>query len=471
MISPPHSPSKNSVCRPGTANAMVHTKRASHGRGWPCRRSSSACVRSFCVGPMRAEWMPGKPFSTSTSTPESSPTAGRPSATLAASALSWAFSPKVSPTSALPGSTAIRRRPVPARSSRYSPCLPALPVAMTSRRSAKRGYGSLLPDDQLFDALARQCQHRVELRTIVGRAFRRRLELDHASVFDHYAVEVGRGLEVLRVVEVKHRRAPDDPAADRGQVLPDRDLGDHPRVLHALDRHIEGAERARDRGRARAAVRLQHVAVERDRPLSDLAHVDGGPQRATDQPLDLVRATAQAALDRLPRAAIVSGARQHRILGGDPTLAAAAPVRRHAVLDAGRDPHARPPHLDQARALGVHVDAELDLQRAQLIGHAPVRSRCSRHRFMSLRMRAVPSKNMYNGTNITSGVNGSTPGVRKLASRPNAKNHHTRFLYNHRELMTRSMPSTNSTTGSSNTMPNPMTMIRTKPISSPMSAK
>src|SRR5216684_2624079 len=33
MISPPHSPSKNSVGRPGAAKAIVQTNRASHGRG------------------------------------------------------------------------------------------------------------------------------------------------------------------------------------------------------------------------------------------------------------------------------------------------------------------------------------------------------------------------------------------------------------------------------------------------------
>src|SRR5712692_5345447 len=55
MISPRHSPSKNDVGRPGAASAIVHVNRASHGRGWPARRSRSTCVRSFCVGPMRAE--------------------------------------------------------------------------------------------------------------------------------------------------------------------------------------------------------------------------------------------------------------------------------------------------------------------------------------------------------------------------------------------------------------------------------
>src|SRR5438270_10619068 len=103
-------------------------------------------------------------------------------------------------------------------------------------------------------------------------------------------------------------------------------------------------------------------------------------------------------------------------------------MRRYAVLDARCDPDAGAAHLDQARALRMHVDAQLDLERPQLIGLAPIGPRVLRHRFISLSKSAVPSKNMYSGTNMISGVNGSTPGVRKLATRPSPRNHHTRFL-------------------------------------------
>src|SRR5260370_41676052 len=122
--------------------------------------------------------MPGYPFKTSPSTPESSATDGNPSATRAASAFSAAFSAYAKPTSATSGSTAINLKPVPDSSDRYSPSLPALPVAMTSRRSAKRRYGSLPPDDQLLDPLGRQRQHRVQLSAIVWRSLRGRLQLD-----------------------------------------------------------------------------------------------------------------------------------------------------------------------------------------------------------------------------------------------------------------------------------------------------
>src|SRR5437879_12456208 len=172
--------------------------------------------------------------------------AGSSIAARAASAFSCAFSLYVDPTSATPGSTAIRVNPTPKSIIRYSPSFPALPVAMTSRRSAKRCYGSFLRDDQLFDALVRERQHGVELRALVWGAFRRRLQLDQAPILDHDAVQVGRGLEVLGVVEVEHRRALDDAAAHGGKVLPDRQLAHHAHVLHSFDRHVKREERSRD---------------------------------------------------------------------------------------------------------------------------------------------------------------------------------------------------------------------------------
>src|SRR5438477_5178738 len=207
--------------------------------------------------------------------------AGSSIATLAASAFISAFSAYVAPTSATPGSTAIRVRPVPASNIWYSPSFPALPVAMTSRRSAKRSYGPLLRDDQLFDALVREGQHGVQLRALIRGAFRRRLQLHQPAVLDHDAVQVRRGLEVFGVVEVQHRCAFDDAAAHGGEVLPDRKLAHHAHVLHALDRHVQRAERSCDGRGARASVRLQHVAVEGDGALADLAHVDSGAQGST----------------------------------------------------------------------------------------------------------------------------------------------------------------------------------------------
>ncbi len=60
---------------------------------------------------------------------------------------------------------------------------------------------------------------------------------------------------------------------------------------------LRSAERERDpgasdRGGARAAVGPDDVAVDGDHAFAELGHVDGRAQRASDQPLDLVRAAA-----------------------------------------------------------------------------------------------------------------------------------------------------------------------------------
>src|SRR4030088_1874879 len=104
--------------------------------------------------------------------------------------------------------------------SRYSRIFPALPDAMTSRRrSAKRGQRSFLTEDQFLDSLLSKRKHRFELNSRVWCAFGRRLQLDQAAVLGHHRVEVGRCLGVFGVVEVEHRGAVDDAAADRGQIL------------------------------------------------------------------------------------------------------------------------------------------------------------------------------------------------------------------------------------------------------------
>src|SRR5439155_3699266 len=91
----------------------------------------------------------------------------------------------------------------------------------------------------------------------------------------------------------------DDSAADGREVLPHRELCDHARVLHPLDRRVERRKSAGDRRGARATIGLQDVAVERDGALPDLAHVDSGAEGAADQALNLMCPATHATLDRL----------------------------------------------------------------------------------------------------------------------------------------------------------------------------
>ena len=144
--------------------------------------------------------------------------------------------------------------------------------------------------------------------------------------------------------------------------------------LHPVrdERRAERDVAAGDRRRARAAVGLEHVAVDGDRPLAEPAEVDDAAQRAPDEPLDLVRPPADPALGRLAVRALGGGPRQHRVLGRHPARALAAQVRRDAVGDRRRAQHLGVAELDEARALGPFLDAELEADRAQVARPAAV---------------------------------------------------------------------------------------------------
>ena len=138
------------------------------------------------------------------------------------------------------------------------------------------------------------------------------------------------------------------------------------RVAGIRQRHVAAGD---GRG-ARAAVRLQHIAVERDGALAQRGEIGDRAQRAADQPLDFLRAAALLALGRLARRARMRGARQHAVFGGDPALVLAAQEAGHAFFDAGGAQHPRVAELDQHRAFGVLRESTGETYGAQLIRRA-----------------------------------------------------------------------------------------------------
>ena len=101
------------------------------------------------------------------------------------------------------------------------------------------------------------------------------------------------------------------------------------------ERDAERDEAAGDRGGAGAAVGLQHLAVDPDRPLAEGLAIDDAAQGAADQALDLHRAAGWAApVDLALRAGVGRGG-DHGVLGRDPALAGAVEELGHAVVDAG----------------------------------------------------------------------------------------------------------------------------------------
>jgi hypothetical protein len=113
---------------------------------------------------------------------------------------------------------------------------------------------------------------------------------------------------------------------------------------HAFGQQVAGGQAQRhpgagDGGGARAAVGLDHVAVQRDLPLAQRLHIDHRPHRAADQALDFLGAARLLSLSRFAATAGVGGAGQHAVFRGHPALALAAQEARHALVHAGGDQH------------------------------------------------------------------------------------------------------------------------------------
>src|SRR5579884_743127 len=269
------------------------------------------------------------------------------------------------------------RRPAPrSRSSRSNPIAPPS-AAATPRRSTRSPQPSVgtaalskwrsrelelqLRDpadperrkvDQLVEQLARE---RVPLR--------RRLHLDEPAVAGHDDVHVGLRRRVLGVVEVEERRAVDDADGDRGDRVAERF-----REAEALERSTAGDVGAADRRAARAAVGLEDVAVEPERPRAERLEIDDRANRTADQPLDLDGAPSLLPARGLPLGPVAGRGGQERVLGGQPAAPGAVEPARHALLHRRRAEHLRLPLRPENGSVRLLEVVDLHVERSQVVG-------------------------------------------------------------------------------------------------------
>src|SRR5437868_9032462 len=161
------------------------------------------------------------------------------------------------------------------RNSRSKPTAAPSPPATARRASAsqpesagmsltRNGNGLLLEALQILDPGRREIEQLVEPLALERHLLGGRLHLDEPAVARHDDVDVDLRIRVLRVVEVEERDAVDDADRDRRHRAGER-LREAEPVEGAPRRHVG----AGDRRAARAAVRLQDVAVEVDGPLAE----------------------------------------------------------------------------------------------------------------------------------------------------------------------------------------------------------
>ena len=171
-----------------------------------------------------------------------------------------------------------------------------------------------------------------------GAPFGAALNFDQLTLAGHHQVQVDLGPAVLGVVEVAQDFAVDDSQGHARDLVQERPTAQHPARVHFDQGIVQSDPRPADGGRARAAIGLQHVAVEPDRAFGHTTQVDHAPQRAADQALDFDRAPIDPP-GSIAGLTSVGGGRKHRVLGRHPTLALADQPARDGVRDRGRAEH------------------------------------------------------------------------------------------------------------------------------------
>src|SRR5690348_2572576 len=205
-----------------------------------------------------------------------------------------------------------------------------------SRCSASGIEGGLLRLANLGDALRSQVEQLVQCVAVERRALGGRLHLDQPFAAGHDDVQVDLGTRVLHVVEVEQQLAAHDSERHRC----DR-VRKHAREASLAERARSGDVRSRDRRAARAAVGLEHVAVEPERPLAQRLEVEHRAQRAPDQTLDFDGAALLLAGAGLALHALAGRRREHRVLRRQPAPAGVAQPARRALVERGRAEHLR----------------------------------------------------------------------------------------------------------------------------------
>src|SRR5438309_868573 len=234
------------------------------------------------------------------------------------------------------------------------------------RTDAKRG---LLGGDELADPVERERQDAVEVSTGERSALGGALHLDELALAGRDDVHVGIGDRVLGIRQIEEQVTPHIAGGDRGDVSHDG------RGLDLAHRMRERDEAAGDRGRPRAAVGLDDLAVDYDAPRTERLQIDRRAKRAADKALDLEGPPARAPGDALALAPLGRAARKHRVLRGDPPGALALEEFRHTFLERRETQHLRVAEGDLGGAFGELRDPDVDGDRTKGRGRAAIRPR------------------------------------------------------------------------------------------------
>ena len=125
----------------------------------------------------------------------------------------------------------------------------------------------LLGNERLY-ALPRERQHLRELRFVKRLPFRGSLHFHHLVPGCHHKIHVHISAGVLLVTKIKQDFSIHNPHTNRSHKISQRNRSQSPSLHQLLERKSQSNERTRNRSCPRPSIRLNHVAINPDRPLA-----------------------------------------------------------------------------------------------------------------------------------------------------------------------------------------------------------
>ena len=171
--------------------------------------------------------------------------------------------------------------------------LPLLARASGGRQQLHRPSTVPLRLEQLGDAPLGEIEQRLELAPGERGVLAGSLHLHESGRIEHHDVRVHLGITVLQIGEIEALLAVDHAHRDRGDELTEGRR--HAGLLGQPGARVgQGDAAAGDARRAGAAIGLEHIAVDPDGVLAERHRGHRRPQRAADEPLDLLGPAARA---------------------------------------------------------------------------------------------------------------------------------------------------------------------------------
>ena len=227
--------------------------------------------------------------------------------------------------------------------------------------------GAALQREKALEALLGEGAQGVKLGIGERLVFGGALNLHEAAIVRHDDVEIDIGGRIVGVVKIERGLAGADAHGHGGYLMDDGAGGDFAVPQQLGDGVVQRDHAAGDGRTARAAVRLQHVTVDRDRARSQLFHIYRGAQGAADEARNFRAARIEPSLLGFAFLALQGGGGEHGVFGSDPPATCVAQEGRHLFFDAGGAEHPRSAPLDQDGSGGMSGKVADNLDGAKLV--------------------------------------------------------------------------------------------------------